>query len=98
MEPTLVAPGAESPGIYDRCMDHYAGAFIAQPGRCWRMVTDPGPGRQGIPDFCKEPVVWRGQYRTPRGKWFVVESCEGHVDDELVGLRRISEDPAPRRK
>lgn len=68
-------------------MDHYAEAFIAQRGRCWRMVTDPRPGRQGIPDFCAEPVVWHGRFRTRKGRWYEVDSCDGHAEG-LVGLRR----------
>lgn len=68
--------------------EHYAEAFVAQPGRCWRMVYESaGTGR---PVHCPEPVAWRGRYRTPRGKkWFTVESCEGHVDEQLVSLRAI---------
>jgi hypothetical protein len=67
-------------------MDHYCEAFIAQPGQCWRMVTDVEPGRQGMPTHCPEPAVWRGRTQTRRGKWYVVDSCDGHVDDELVGV------------
>jgi hypothetical protein len=51
---------------------------------------EPDPGRQGIPDFCSAPAVWRGRFRTRRGKrGYVVASCEGHVNDELVGLKRV---------
>ena len=68
-------------------MDHYASAFYVEPGRCWRMVYEQdGSGR---PKHCPEPVEWRGRYRTRRGKWFVVDSCAGHVDAELVGTKRI---------
>jgi hypothetical protein len=67
--------------------DHYANAFSAREGSCWRRVYE-GDGT-GRPMSCPEPVEWRGRYRTRRGKWFVVDSCEGDVDDELVGMRRV---------
>ena len=73
-------------------MDHYAEAFQAQPGRCWRMVT--APDGTGHPEFCPEPAVWRGRTQIVRGinrgKWYVVDSCNGHVDNELVGAKRLS--------
>ena len=69
-------------------MDHYAEAFQAQPGRCWRMVT--APDGTGHPMFCPEPAVWRARTQITRGvnrgKWYVVDSCDRHTDDELVKL------------
>jgi predicted kinase len=33
----------------------------------------------------------RLRYRTRKGKWFVVDSCAGHVDDEqLVEVKRLA--------
>jgi hypothetical protein len=77
-------------------MDHYCEAFIAQPGECWRMVTRSESGREGMPTHCAQPAAWRGRTQTRRGqKWLVVDSCDGHVDDELVGVKRVSNDPVP---
>jgi len=67
-------------------MDHYAEAFYVEPGRCWRMVNTD---RQGMSPLCPEPVEWRGRKRDRRGKWHVVDSCESHVGEQLVGVRRI---------
>jgi len=66
-------------------MDHYAEAFYVEPGRCWRMVTTD---RQGMPTHCPEPVEWRGRFKNRQG-WHVVDSCDGHVDDKLVGVKRV---------
>jgi hypothetical protein len=57
---------------------------LRRAGPVGRMVTTD---RQGMPDFCPEPVEWRGRYRNRRG-WHVVDSCDGHVDDKLVGVKR----------
>ena len=71
-------------------MDHYAEAFYVEPGRCWRMVYEPdGSGR---PTHCPEPVEWRGRYRNRQG-WHVVDSCDGHADDKLVGVTRVANRP-----
>ena len=67
-------------------MDHYAEAFSARPGECWRWVyQSDGSGR---PTSCPEHVGWRGRYRNRQG-WHVVDSCDGHVDDKLVGMKRV---------
>jgi hypothetical protein len=42
--------------------DHYANAFSAREGSCWRRVYE-GDGT-GRPMSCPEPVEWRGRYRT----------------------------------
>ena len=74
-------------------MDHYASAFSARPGQCWRWVYESdGSGR---PTSCPEPVEWRGRYRTRRGKWFVVDSCAGHLDDQLVEVKRLQTEERP---
>jgi hypothetical protein len=52
-------------------MDHYCEAFIAQRGRCWRMVT--APDGTGHPTHCSEPPLWRARTQDRRGKWHVVE-------------------------
>ena len=38
--------------------------------------------------LCPEPVGWRVRFKNRQG-WHVVDSCDGHVDDELVGVMRI---------
>ena len=71
-------------------MDHYCEAFSAREGSCWRYVYEPdGSGR---PTHCPEPVEWRGRYRTRKGKWFVVDSCDRHAGGELVGVKRTGTD------
>jgi hypothetical protein len=72
-------------------MDHYCEAFIAEPGRCWLMVYEGD--ESGHPTFCPEPPVWRARTPDRRGKWHVVDSCDGDVDNELVGLRRVISRP-----
>lgn len=72
-------------------MDHYAEAFFSRkpgyPRRCWRMVTTD---RQGTPDFCPEPIEWEGRIRAS-GKWYVVDSCDGHAAGVVSGRRISSE-------
>ena len=72
-------------------MDHYCEASQAQPGQCWRMIT--APDGTGHPTHCPEPPVWRARTQDRRRKWHVVWSCDGHVDDELVGTRRVISRP-----
>jgi hypothetical protein len=63
-------------------------------GRGWQwsvnreMVT--APDGTGHPTFCPEPPVLRARTQIDRGKWYVVDSCNGHVDNELVGAKRLS--------
>jgi hypothetical protein len=77
--------------VYPHPMDHYCEAFIAQPGRCWRLVSNPDPGRQGIPDFCLAQPVWRGRHKAG-SKWLEVDSCDGHAEG-LSGVTRPSRLP-----
>jgi hypothetical protein len=59
--------------------------FIAEPGRCWRMVYS----KQLQATHCNEPVAWRGRYRSPKGdKWWTVWACGRHTDG-LVGIRKL---------
>jgi hypothetical protein len=67
---------------------HYADSFILIPGRCFRMVTDPEPRRQGQPTHCDEPVVWRGRFRTRGDDTYRVDACEVH-GDELTHHSRV---------
>ncbi len=60
-----------------------APGFVAEPGRCWRMIYNTTI--QG--DHCPEPVAWRGLFRNG-GKSWNVWACDGHTD-ELEDLRAI---------
>lgn len=57
--------------------ERYSDAFCTDRGRdgCWRYVYD-----HGVPDRCREPVMWAGWYSTRDGRWFRVWSCDGHLD------------------
>ena len=57
-------------------MEHYANAFAAVPGRCWRMVTLPGVGH---PFHCVEQVAWHGRVRMG-DRQYRVDSCDGHAE------------------
>jgi len=59
-------------------MAHYAEAFTLLPGRCFRMVTDPEPRRQGQPTHCDAAVVWRGRFRTGGEDVYGVDACDEH--------------------
>jgi len=52
---------------------YYAEAFAPMSGRCFRLVDQQG---EGGPTHCREPVVWRGPWRTPSGRRYRVEACE----------------------
>ena len=43
--------------------------------RCFRLVAHHG---EAGPTHCLEPVAWRGSWRTPNGRRYRVEACEGH--------------------
>ena len=58
---------------------HYAEAFTAQRGRCWRFVASDDPRRQGQPSPCLERVMVRGTFRAPDGRHWRVHSCPGHA-------------------
>lgn len=68
--------------------DSYAYAFSARPGKFWRLVYQ-GRRNRSKPTFCPEPVEWRSRFKNGQG-WHAVDSCDGHVDDELVGVRRMN--------
>ena len=66
-------PGEVSPG------------FIAEAGRCWRMVYDHNIQAT----HCDEPPPWTGRWRSPRGdRWFHVWACPDHLEG-LTGLREF---------
>jgi hypothetical protein len=49
------------------------------------MVSQQG---EAGPRHCPEPVVWRGPWRTPRGRRYEVEACEGHQPTPPSGPNR----------
>ena len=60
-------------------LEHYAEAFSAFIGRCFRLIRDPHRG--GQPIHCPHQVRWRGVFRDAKGKAYVVTACAGHVHD-----------------
>ena len=62
-----------------QCLQRYAGPVLTVRVRA---------KRDDRPTNCPEPVAWRGRYRTRRGEWFVVDSCDWHVDDKLIEMKR----------
>jgi hypothetical protein len=57
--------------------------FIAEAGRCWRMVYDHNLQATR----CAEPPAWTGRWRSPRGdRWFGVWACPEHREGS-TGLR-----------
>ena len=66
-----------------------APGFMVESGRCWRMVRESDPGRQGMTTSCPEPPIWRGRWQDNSGKWWPrVESCDEHAG-ELLDVRRL---------
>jgi hypothetical protein len=59
--------------------------FIAEAGRCWRMVYD----HNFQATHCDERPAWTGRWRSPRGdRWFIVWACPDHREG-LTGLREF---------
>jgi hypothetical protein len=59
--------------------------FVAEVGRCWRMIYDIRLQAQ----HCAEPPTWTGRWYAPSGdRWFRVWSCAEHIDG-LTGLREF---------
>jgi hypothetical protein len=54
---------------------YYAEAFFPMPGRCFRLIARAGEGGS---THCPEPPTWRGSWRSPNGRRYQVEACEGH--------------------
>jgi hypothetical protein len=74
-----VTGGAVQPG------DPYASAFVAEVGKCWRMVHDVR--LQAL--RCPETPTWTGRWYAPSGdRWWRVWSCPDHLEG-LTGLREF---------
>jgi hypothetical protein len=54
---------------------YYAEAFFPMPGRCFHLIARAGEGGS---THCPEPPTWRGSWRSPNGRRYQVEACEGH--------------------
>jgi len=67
-------------------MPHYAEAFAAMAGRCFRFISPTG---EAGPTHCHEPPVWRGSFQAGDGKRYRVEACDGHRGG-LESARRIT--------
>jgi hypothetical protein len=73
-------PGSADPAVaisapYPAAMPgapYYAEAFSPLPGRL--VAHHGGAG----PTHCPEPATWRGSWRAPNGRRYLVEVCEGH--------------------
>jgi hypothetical protein len=62
----------------------YAGAWSAERGRCHRCVYDA----DGKPDYCPEPTVTSGWRVDGQGRWYAVDACAGHADQQLLSRPR----------
>jgi hypothetical protein len=73
-------------------LPHYAQAFITDRGRCFRLIEDDA--RKGQPTHCENRVAWRGTFKAPNGKSYLVDSCDGHMHDLSDRLsRQIGNNP-----
>ena len=61
--------------------------FIAEAGRCWRMVYS----QQMQATHCGQTPTYTGRWFSPRGdRWFRVWACPGHLEG-LTGLRQFGQ-------
>ena len=86
--------GSDGPRVVMDDGDTFGGAhgprgFLAQPGRCWRVIRDPEPGRGGQALHCPERATVRGVFITADLTKFTVDSCARHVEG-LVEVRRLN--------
>jgi hypothetical protein len=62
--------------LTDLAGEDYARAVSADRGRCFRWIHD----FQGQPTRCPAPITRNGWfYLSYERKWYLVDSCEGHV-------------------
>jgi hypothetical protein len=72
-------------------MDRHCEAFIAQPspvsagGWSWDRI----PAVRASLTSARSRRCGVGRFRTRRG-WVVVDSCEGHLSDQLVGVKQVT--------
>ena len=90
---TLFVTGPDATRRYPRPVDRMpepgdvSPGFIAEAGRCWRMLYD----KQLQATHCDERPRWTGRWFSPRGnRWFRVWACPDHLDG-LTGLRQYEE-------
>jgi len=66
-------------------------SFIAQPGRCFRLVYSA----QLQATHCREEPSWTGRWFNLRGdRWWRVWACQDHLDG-LTGLREFGRARSP---
>jgi hypothetical protein len=71
-------------GVPLRAGDNCPG-FMAEPGRCWRMVYDHNLQAT----HCIERPSWTGRWFSPKGdRWWRVGACPDHLEG-LTGLREF---------
>jgi hypothetical protein len=79
MTATMDQPGDVCPG------------FMAQPGRCWRMVYD----RNFQATHCADEPAFTGRWFSPKGdRWWQVWACDDHLDG-LTGIREFGRRRVP---
>ncbi len=72
---------------------HYCEAFYPQSRQCFRLIhAEDGTGHA---QHCPYITEWRGRFQDRAGKWWTVESCNGHRAD-LDSVQGISRTPVPR--
>jgi len=49
--------------------------FIAEPGRCWRMLYS----HQLQATHCRQEPAWKGIWTDRKGKGWYVEACRQHA-------------------
>lgn len=69
---------------------HYAESFARLSGQSFRLVqADNGTGQA---QHCPSITKWRGRFKDGVGKWWTLESCDGHRAD-LDSVHRIVATP-----
>ena len=68
-------------------MQDYAGAGVAERGRCHHLVYGSDDGH---PAHCPEPTVSSGWRREGQGRWYVVGACARHSSSADLGPADMS--------
>ncbi len=70
---------------------HCAEAFYLQSECCFRLIhVEDGTGHA---QHCPYFTEWRGRIQDRAGKWWAVESCDGHradLDSDLDSVQRLT--------
>ena len=65
---------------------HYAESYCVTSGQCFRMIQ--ALDGTGHAQHCPFLTVWRGRFQDVKGKWWTVESRDGHRAD-LDSVQKI---------